>query len=318
MHSWALKQKNNSGFTIVELLIVVVVIAILAAITIVAYNGIQNRAKASAAQSIASQAAKRLATLALTAGDAYPQDEAAFLAAVGLNEDGATTYQYSSSSPFTSYCLTSTTNKLSYVVTSTNQTPIAGACPGHDLNGIQPITNLLANTSVELDQNGLQNIGSTGDRSINRVPVGDAKAGSYVLRLVVGVSGGVAGYGSMSGTIPPGRYTGSVWIRSNVALAINPYFEGTSVRTAISQQGATLVPGAWTRLWKTVDVTTAGTIKVGFLGGGAGTTAQNNYVEVDGFMLTSGDTVYEFADGSTSNWVWTGTPNASTSFGQAL
>lgn len=39
---WA-KQKQ-SGFTIVELLIVVVVIAILAAITIVAYNGIQTRA----------------------------------------------------------------------------------------------------------------------------------------------------------------------------------------------------------------------------------------------------------------------------------
>jgi prepilin-type N-terminal cleavage/methylation domain-containing protein len=41
------------GFTIVELLIVVVVIAILAAITIVSYNGITNRANASAAQSTA-------------------------------------------------------------------------------------------------------------------------------------------------------------------------------------------------------------------------------------------------------------------------
>ena len=34
----------KQGFTIVELLIVIVVIAILAAITIVAYTGIQNRA----------------------------------------------------------------------------------------------------------------------------------------------------------------------------------------------------------------------------------------------------------------------------------
>ena len=39
---WASKQK---GFTIVELLIVIVVIAILAAISVVAYSGIQNRAK---------------------------------------------------------------------------------------------------------------------------------------------------------------------------------------------------------------------------------------------------------------------------------
>lgn len=37
--------KSKSGFTIVELLIVIVVIGILAAITIVAYNGIQQRAR---------------------------------------------------------------------------------------------------------------------------------------------------------------------------------------------------------------------------------------------------------------------------------
>ena len=37
--------KTKSGFTIVELLIVIVVIGILAAITIVAYNGFQTRAK---------------------------------------------------------------------------------------------------------------------------------------------------------------------------------------------------------------------------------------------------------------------------------
>lgn len=52
MKSWA-KQK---GFTIVELLVVIVVIGILAAITTVAYNGIQTRgrdaARASAVKSI--------------------------------------------------------------------------------------------------------------------------------------------------------------------------------------------------------------------------------------------------------------------------
>ena len=44
---------KQQGFTIVELLIVIVVIGILAAITIVAYNGIQNRGKTAAAQSAA-------------------------------------------------------------------------------------------------------------------------------------------------------------------------------------------------------------------------------------------------------------------------
>jgi prepilin-type N-terminal cleavage/methylation domain-containing protein len=42
---------SNRGFTIVELLIVIVVIAILAGITIVAFNGIQARAKSAQLQS---------------------------------------------------------------------------------------------------------------------------------------------------------------------------------------------------------------------------------------------------------------------------
>ena len=44
-------MKSQKGFTIVELVIVIVIIGILAAIVIVAYNGITNRARASKTQS---------------------------------------------------------------------------------------------------------------------------------------------------------------------------------------------------------------------------------------------------------------------------
>jgi prepilin-type N-terminal cleavage/methylation domain-containing protein len=67
---WA-KYKQHTGFTIVELLIVVVVIAILAAVTIVAYNGVQNKAKSSKTTSAVTEYVKALGLYNADQG-AYP------------------------------------------------------------------------------------------------------------------------------------------------------------------------------------------------------------------------------------------------------
>ncbi len=64
---------NQRGFTIVELLIVIVVIAILAAISIVAYTGIQNRAYDIAVQSDLKNMAAQLELYRQQSNnDAYP------------------------------------------------------------------------------------------------------------------------------------------------------------------------------------------------------------------------------------------------------
>lgn len=68
-----LRPKTNRGFTIVELLIVIVVIGILAAITIVAFNGIQNRGYKTAALNDISAFKKKLELYRIDATDGlYP------------------------------------------------------------------------------------------------------------------------------------------------------------------------------------------------------------------------------------------------------
>jgi prepilin-type N-terminal cleavage/methylation domain-containing protein len=66
-------RKTRSGFTIVELLIVIVVIGVLAAITAVAYNGIQNRVRVATIQSDLNSLAKKLAAY-YAINDAYPNN----------------------------------------------------------------------------------------------------------------------------------------------------------------------------------------------------------------------------------------------------
>lgn len=76
-----IKVAKQKGFTIVELLIVIVVIGILAAITIVAYNGIQQRTHQTVVQSDFSSSGKKLEEYRiLNTGNAYPYNATMFVA----------------------------------------------------------------------------------------------------------------------------------------------------------------------------------------------------------------------------------------------
>lgn len=110
-------KKTVSGFTIVELLIVIVVIAILAAISIVAYNGIQNRTNDAAIQADLNSTAKKISEYAII-NDRYPQGDTQ-LATLGLklSKKAYGNHYYNGDSYFNFvYCWPSASNPGSFAL----------------------------------------------------------------------------------------------------------------------------------------------------------------------------------------------------------
>ena len=119
-----LKQTKQRGFTIVELLIVVVIIAILAAITIVAYNGIQNRAKTSAAKSSASSVQKKAEIAGGTSGS-YPTTTAGFASADTASSLAGSGIRMVGNAPTSTFGNNDVSYRVCTVAASGNSLPIA-------------------------------------------------------------------------------------------------------------------------------------------------------------------------------------------------
>lgn len=137
MTGWA--KQTRSGFTIVELLIVVVVIAILAAITIVSYNGITTRSKESNAQSTLRSFAQKYDAEVLLKGSQLTDAEfsALYTQYAGLSTANQgivyTNSVNSLNGLVTDFCagVDATSNITRYFVNSSDQkTPRKGNCTG--------------------------------------------------------------------------------------------------------------------------------------------------------------------------------------------
>lgn len=325
------RNSVKSGFTIVELVVVVVVIGILAAVTVVSYNGVTKRANESATAVTASDALRKISTYGVTNGNRAP----ASLADIGLTNKDGKEYQYTTSANG-GYCVTVTqNNSASYVaknyeynstsVTATN--PVSGPCPGHSANGgATIIRNLVTNPSFETG-----NSGWGASNASYATSTAWKHTGNQSMRVVNSTTSDLGDLRTSTSTttIPYGMQPGKTY-----TISARLYFVSAPTGNLSRAPGIlfwqSLDGGGWQPNFGPKAPTTPGTYTVShtvtlpsnttgvLIGLGVASTTQYQNFYYDSVMVTEGSTVYTPADGLSPGWVWTGAANASASTGPAL
>jgi Tfp pilus assembly protein PilE len=325
---------SRSGFTIVELLIIIVVIGIMSAITLVSYNGVQTRARVASVQADLKTAATVLRSDYVNNGT-YPATLSVAGGGTGLRV-GTTVYQYTvnnASNPAT-FCLTGVNGSTAYMI-SEDSSPIEGLCSGHTLSGGSNITNLAKNTSCE-SPIGTTNWSAASGGSYGTATIGLAGSGYSGANSCrqtwstasSGVTGGpnIATAGSSAVTAGT-AYTMSAYARPSktqsmgvVARWLN--VSNGTVGSDITSSGVQITGASWGRVSFTLTAPATATQLRYFIAAVPGTGgvlwAASDTLDVDAVMVTEGSTLYTFADGASAGWTWNGTAHNSTSTGPQL
>ena len=323
------KQFSSSkGFTIVELLIVVVVIAILAAITIVAYNGIQNRAKASAAQSATSQATKKVVLWQVDNPSQSPS-LSQFTDIVGAGN--MKQYQYTAGTNG-AFCVTATIDNVSYFASNAQSNPALGACVGHGSGGVAAITNYHPNpgaANVAPVGFGVW-VGDTGNgaSSGSGTPATWSNSGTSFKVTWTAVPSPGTGDVQISlatgGLQPDTKYTVAYRLKgpNRASVVTQPALYATTAGTwtnfgqspAVNQSlTANQVVDRWVTFQATSAAYSSGLRIVQTIS----SKVVNDTLELSDVMIYAGDYVpsRQFLWGNSPNWVWNGVQNNSSSTG---
>jgi prepilin-type N-terminal cleavage/methylation domain-containing protein len=284
------------AFTIIELLVVIVIIAILATLSIIAFNGIQNRGRASAASSALSQAGKKLALWHIenSVDESISADCSTFAAVIGSTMDpdndcsskkDNVSYQYRQGVSGTNhYCITATVESISYRLnTTTSNSPEQGGCAGHGQGGISAIVNLATNpratTYSSQPQIGLASgrwFGGSGTPTGSYSTISNATDGPVGIKTYARKSWSGGGAPSISATSDTGfgtsfrtdvnqgdTYSFSCYLRPSVArnfhIGVYQYTSSGTAASPAREYGAGVFGPAnqWTRVTHTYTVPTA-------------------------------------------------------------
>ncbi len=320
--------KKANAFTIVELLIVIVVIAILAAISIVAYRGIQDRANESAASAKANQAAKKILVY-YAENETYPDA----LTDADITDTTGLQYKRDNNSTPKTYCITATNGNKSYYINNTTSTsPTVGGCSGHGQGGIAAITNLVPNPSAEINTTGLayRYFGDGGGAGTNTRPTTGGFSGTAFLRKTwtsTPTAGGAVDTGFNTAIFPASagtNYRASCYVRTNRSdvrgvVYVN-WLNSSNGGISSSWGSNSLLPAnTWTRI-SASGVSPAGTAGARLICATSNSVSwqPSDTIDGDAFMFTEGAVLYGYADGESPSWDWNGTPHNSASTGPAL
>lgn len=115
---------HSKGFTIVELLIVIVIIGILAVVAVVGFNGVQEKATEATLKTDLANAERQLENAKTLAGS-YPSSTS------NVKKSDGTTFEYTLSGG--QFCITasSASADTTYFLNSTTRQVQTGTCPGH-------------------------------------------------------------------------------------------------------------------------------------------------------------------------------------------
>lgn len=214
--------------------------------------------------------------------------------------------------------MTSTVGTTSLKASNTTG-PEQGGCAGYGQGGVAAITNLAENPGFEANLSGWVENGGMPTTRTNEW----SDSGSYSLRDT-NVNGWsmqvrqIAGTPATAGEVFSARAT----VRANVnpqtmSIWINWHNSSGGLISTANGSGASVPVGGVATLQINNATAPTGTssarIRIYSATSAVGTTMNINSV-----MLTKSPSSYSFADGSSPDWVWNGTPNNSTSTGPAL